>query len=123
GGARSRWRRMAGRARRRRGPRRKFAESGIALGIRRSSSRGAADGSVASAQSEDRATLAPAASHDAVSVSGRSTESPGGSMTQQTAPVPTQPELATRLEPRSRQALVLLLAAVFVVFLNETTMS
>lgn len=44
-------------------------------------------------------------------------------MTQQTAPVPTQPELATRLEPRSRQALVLLLAAVFVVFLNETTMS
>ncbi len=33
------------------------------------------------------------------------------------------PELADRLDPRSRQALVLLLAAVFVVFLNETTMS
>lgn len=30
---------------------------------------------------------------------------------------------ADRLDPRSRQALVLLLAAVFVVFLNETTMS
>jgi drug resistance transporter, EmrB/QacA subfamily len=33
------------------------------------------------------------------------------------------PALATRLDARSRQALVLLLAAVFVVFLNETTMS
>jgi DHA2 family lincomycin resistance protein-like MFS transporter len=32
-------------------------------------------------------------------------------------------ELSDRLEPRSRQALILLLAAVFVVFLNETTMS
>ena len=33
------------------------------------------------------------------------------------------PVVADRLDPRSRQALVLLLAAVFVVFLNETTMS
>lgn len=50
-------------------------------------------------------------------------------MTEKTAPVPIVDSpspaapLADRLDPRSRQALVLLLAAVFVVFLNETTMS
>jgi MFS transporter, DHA2 family, lincomycin resistance protein len=46
-------------------------------------------------------------------------------------PAPSNPSTASvpvsapadRLDPRSRQALVLLLAAVFVVFLNETTMS
>lgn len=37
-----------------------------------------------------------------------------------TASIPTSPD---RLDGRSRQALVLLLAAVFIVFLNETTMS
>jgi DHA2 family lincomycin resistance protein-like MFS transporter len=40
-------------------------------------------------------------------------------VTSTTAPA----ETGERLDPRSRQALVLLLAAVFVVFLNETTMS
>lgn len=45
-------------------------------------------------------------------------------MTDTTAPATgSTPALATRLDARSRQALVLLLAAVFVVFLNETTMS
>jgi drug resistance transporter, EmrB/QacA subfamily len=48
-------------------------------------------------------------------------------MTDTTAPTnpstASTPALATRLDARSRQALVLLLAAVFVVFLNETTMS
>lgn len=48
-------------------------------------------------------------------------------MTDTTAPsnpsTASTPVLATRLDARSRQALVLLLAAVFVVFLNETTMS
>jgi DHA2 family lincomycin resistance protein-like MFS transporter len=49
-------------------------------------------------------------------------------MTEKTAPVPIvepteEAALPDRLPPRSRQALVLLLAAVFVVFLNETTMS
>jgi len=45
------------------------------------------------------------------------TSAPAGPSTA-SVPVP-----ADRLDPRSRQALVLLLAAVFVVFLNETTMS
>lgn len=48
-------------------------------------------------------------------------------MTDTTAPsnpmTGSTPALPTRLDARSRQALVLLLAAVFVVFLNETTMS
>ncbi len=48
-------------------------------------------------------------------------------MTDTTAPsnpsTASAPVLADRLDGRSRQALVLLLAAVFVVFLNETTMS
>lgn len=35
----------------------------------------------------------------------------------------TSAGLADRLEPKARMALILLLAAVFVVFLNETTMS
>jgi MFS transporter, DHA2 family, lincomycin resistance protein len=35
----------------------------------------------------------------------------------------TSPELSDRLDPKARMALILLLAAVFVVFLNETTMS
>lgn len=47
-------------------------------------------------------------------------------MTGTTAPsaaTDSSPAITDRLDPRSRQALVLLLAAVFVVFLNETTMS
>src|SRR5690606_1911224 len=52
---------------------------------------------------------------------------PGVNVTDTTAPsnpsTASNPTLPDRLDARSRQALVLLLAAVFVVFLNETTMS
>lgn len=45
-------------------------------------------------------------------------------MAESTAPATgSAPVVADRLEPRARRALVLLLIAVFVVFLNETTMS
>lgn len=46
-----------------------------------------------------------------------------GTTAQSSPSTDSAPVVADRLEPRARLALVLLLAAVFVVFLNETTMS